>query len=131
MKITCDPTQRARALAECVFRSIVTARFGIVTFNPESANMGGPSKAVAFIDLEDYLALETASRYQHEYLDGVIYAIPVPGTRERVVLQTLYLVPDRGSSSVVNQARFALQHGVRLHKLTTSHIALANQRQHA
>ncbi len=44
--------------------------------------MGAPSKAVAFIELEDYLALETASRYQHEYLDGVIYAIqgePVRG----------------------------------------------------
>ena len=37
--------------------------------------MGAPSKAVAFIELEDYLALETASRYKHEYLDGVIYAI--------------------------------------------------------
>ncbi len=44
--------------------------------------MGAPSKAVAFIELEDYLALETASRYKHEYLDGVIYAIqgePVRG----------------------------------------------------
>lgn len=37
--------------------------------------MGAPSKAVAFIELEDYLALETASRCKHEYLDGVIYAI--------------------------------------------------------
>ena len=37
--------------------------------------MGAKSKAVAFIELEDYLALETASRYKHEYLDGVIYAI--------------------------------------------------------
>ena len=37
---------------------------------------------MAFIELEDYLALETASRYRHEYLDGVIYAIqgePVRG----------------------------------------------------
>ena len=44
--------------------------------------MGAPSKAVAFIELEDFLALETASRYRHEYLDGVIYAIqgePVRG----------------------------------------------------
>ena len=38
---------------------------------------------MAFIELEDYLALETASRYRHEYLYGVIYAIqgePVHGT---------------------------------------------------
>ena len=37
---------------------------------------------MAFIELEDFLALETASRYRHEYLDGVIYAIqgePVRG----------------------------------------------------
>lgn len=41
-----------------------------------------PSKAVAYIELEDYLALENASRYKHEYLDGVIYQIqgePVRG----------------------------------------------------
>lgn len=37
--------------------------------------MGAPSKAVAYIELEDYLVLENASRYKHEYLDGVIYAI--------------------------------------------------------
>lgn len=39
-------------------------------------------KAVAYIEMEDYLALEHASRYKHEYLDGVIYAIqgePVRG----------------------------------------------------
>ena len=44
--------------------------------------MGAPSKAVAFIEMEDYLVLENASRYKHEYLDGVIYAIqgePVRG----------------------------------------------------
>ncbi len=44
--------------------------------------MGGPAKAVAYIELEDYLALENASRYKHEYLSGVIYAIqgePVRG----------------------------------------------------
>jgi Uma2 family endonuclease len=44
--------------------------------------MGAPSKAVAYIELEDYLVLENASRYKHEYLDGVIYAIqgePVRG----------------------------------------------------
>jgi Uma2 family endonuclease len=37
---------------------------------------------VAYIELEDYLALENASRYKHEYLGGVIYAIqgePVRG----------------------------------------------------
>lgn len=37
--------------------------------------MGVAEKAVAYIELEDYLALENASRYKHEYLDGVIYAI--------------------------------------------------------
>jgi Uma2 family endonuclease len=44
--------------------------------------MGVPSKAVAYIELEDYLALENASQYKHEYLDGVIYALqgePVRG----------------------------------------------------
>ena len=44
--------------------------------------MGAPSKAVAYIEMEDYLVLENASRYKHEYLDGVIYAIqgePVRG----------------------------------------------------
>ena len=44
--------------------------------------MVAPSKAVAFIELEDYLGLETASQYKHEYLDGVVYAIqgePVRG----------------------------------------------------
>ena len=44
--------------------------------------MGAPSKAVAYIELEDYLVLENFSRYKHEYLDGVIYAIqgePVRG----------------------------------------------------
>lgn len=45
--------------------------------------MGPPAKAVAYIEMEDYLVLENASRYKHEYLDGVIYAIqgePVRGT---------------------------------------------------
>ena len=37
--------------------------------------MGLPAKAVAYIELEDYLVLENASRYKHEYLDGVIYAV--------------------------------------------------------
>ena len=32
--------------------------------------MGAPSKAVAYIEMEDYLVLENASRYKHEYLDG-------------------------------------------------------------
>lgn len=44
--------------------------------------MGVPPKAVAYIELEDYLALETVSQYKHEYLDGVIYAVqgePVRG----------------------------------------------------
>jgi Uma2 family endonuclease len=37
--------------------------------------MGVPQKSVAYIEIEDYLALENASQYKHEYLDGVIYAI--------------------------------------------------------
>lgn len=44
--------------------------------------MGLPGKAVAYIEMEDYLVLENASRTKHEYLDGVIYAIqgePVRG----------------------------------------------------
>lgn len=44
--------------------------------------MGLPAKAVAYIEMEDYLVLENASRYKHEYLDGIIYAIqgePVRG----------------------------------------------------
>ncbi len=38
-------------------------------------------KAVAYIELEDYLVLENASRYKHEYLNGVIYAIQGETTR--------------------------------------------------
>jgi Uma2 family endonuclease len=37
--------------------------------------MGMPEKALAYIEVEDYLVLENASRYKHEYLAGVIYAI--------------------------------------------------------
>ncbi len=37
--------------------------------------MGAPQKAVAYIEIEDYLVLEAASQHKHEYLDGVIYAI--------------------------------------------------------
>lgn len=37
--------------------------------------MGVPQKSVAYIEVDDYLVLENASRYKHEYLDGVIYAI--------------------------------------------------------
>lgn len=43
--------------------------------------MGAPQKAVAYIELEDYLVLENASRYKHEYLEGVIYAIQGESTR--------------------------------------------------
>lgn len=38
-------------------------------------------KALAYIELEDYLVLENASRYKHEYLAGVIYAVQGDGTR--------------------------------------------------
>ncbi len=34
-----------------------------------------PEKALAYIEVEDYLALENASRYKHEYLAGQVYAI--------------------------------------------------------
>jgi Uma2 family endonuclease len=37
--------------------------------------MGMPEKALAYIDMEDYLVMENASRHKHEYLGGVIYAI--------------------------------------------------------
>ncbi len=37
--------------------------------------MGVPEKAVAYIAMEDYLVLENASLFKHEYLDGVIYAV--------------------------------------------------------
>lgn len=38
-------------------------------------------KPLAYIEMEDYLVLENASRYKHEYLDGVIYAVQGDGTR--------------------------------------------------
>lgn len=44
--------------------------------------MGVPEKAVAYIEMDDYLVLENASRFKHEYLEGVVYAIqgePVRG----------------------------------------------------
>jgi Uma2 family endonuclease len=44
-------------------------------------DMAVAEKAVAYIEMEDYLVLENASRYKHEYLDGVIYAIQGEGTR--------------------------------------------------
>lgn len=37
--------------------------------------MGDAQKAVAYIEMDEYLALENASQFKHEYLDGVIYAI--------------------------------------------------------
>ena len=43
--------------------------------------MGMPEKAVAYIELEDYLVLENASQHKHEYLQGVIYAIQGETTR--------------------------------------------------
>ena len=38
-------------------------------------------KAVAYIEMEDYLVLENASRYKHEYLAGVIYAVQGDGAQ--------------------------------------------------
>ena len=37
--------------------------------------MGIPQKGVAYIEVDEYLALEAASQSRHEYLDGVIYAM--------------------------------------------------------
>ena len=38
-------------------------------------------KAVAYIEMEDYVVLENASRYKHEYLAGVIYAVQGDGAQ--------------------------------------------------
>ena len=43
--------------------------------------MAVAEKALAHIEMEDYLVLENASRYKHEYLAGVIYAVQGDGTR--------------------------------------------------
>ena len=43
--------------------------------------MAVAEKAMAYIEMEDYLVLENASRYKHEYLAGVIYAVQGDGTR--------------------------------------------------
>lgn len=43
--------------------------------------MAVAEKAVAYIEMEDFLVLENASRYKHEYLAGVIYAVQGDGTR--------------------------------------------------
>jgi Uma2 family endonuclease len=43
--------------------------------------MGNPQKALAYIELHEYLALEKASETRHEYLEGVIYAIQGEPTR--------------------------------------------------
>jgi Uma2 family endonuclease len=40
-----------------------------------------PQKAVAYIEVDEYLALENASQFKHEYLAGVIYAIQGDPTR--------------------------------------------------
>lgn len=37
--------------------------------------MATAEKAVAHIELEDYLVLENANRYKHEYVAGVLYAV--------------------------------------------------------
>ena len=37
--------------------------------------MREPGKPVACIEMEDFLALEHASRHKHQYLDGATYAI--------------------------------------------------------
>lgn len=38
-------------------------------------------RPLGYIEYEDYLVLERASQYKHEYLDGVIYAVQGDGTR--------------------------------------------------
>ena len=66
--------------------------------------MSLPAKAVAYIEMDDYLALENASRYKHEYLDGVIYSIqgePVRGmvggsqTHSRVIRNAGYALHQK------------------------------------
>jgi len=66
--------------------------------------MSIPSKAVAYIEMEDYLVLEQSSRYKHEYLDGVIYAIqgePVRGmaggsqAHARIIRNTVFALHAR------------------------------------
>lgn len=37
--------------------------------------MATAEKAVAHLELEDYLVLENANRYKHEYVAGVLYAV--------------------------------------------------------
>jgi hypothetical protein len=55
---------------------------GKMRFSPErEPAMGTPEKAVAYIELDDYLVLENASQHKHEYLQGVIYAIQGETTR--------------------------------------------------
>lgn len=38
-------------------------------------------KPLAYIEYEDYLVLERASQYKHEYLNGVVYAVQGDGTQ--------------------------------------------------
>ena len=38
-------------------------------------------KSVAYIEMEDQVVLENASRYKHEYLAGVIYAVQGDGAQ--------------------------------------------------
>ena len=66
--------------------------------------MAYPEKAVAYIEMEDYLVLEQASRYKHEYLQGVVYAIqgePARGmaggsqTHSRIIRNTTLALHQR------------------------------------
>lgn len=60
----------------CVCRAPERAKIAVcIQVGTKELNMGNPQKAVAYIEIEDYLVLEEASQYKHEYLDGVIYAI--------------------------------------------------------
>jgi Uma2 family endonuclease len=70
--------------------------------------MGMPEKALAYIEAEDYLVLENASRYKHEYLAGVIYAIqgdPTQGmaggsqTHSRLIRNTSFALHRRLAGS--------------------------------
>lgn len=66
--------------------------------------MSLPTKAVAYIEMDDYLVLENASKYKHEYLDGVVYQIqgePIRGmaggsqTHSRVIRNAGYALHQK------------------------------------
>jgi hypothetical protein len=78
--------------------------------------MGATSKAVAYIELEDYLVLENASRYKREYLDGVVYAIQGEPVRGMAGVTAVH-------ADLIRNAGFALHSGLK--GLTAAHQGLS------